>query len=70
MYRVIKRFKDLQDNRYAYYVGDLFPHKGLKVGKRRIEELATDKNILKTPLIEEVREENVDGTLPGTEKLV
>lgn len=32
-YRVIKYFTDLQDNGYAYKVGDLFPHKGFKVSE-------------------------------------
>ena len=56
MYRVIKSFTDLQDNNYAYYVGDIFPHNGVEVGAERIAELASDKNRLGVPLIEEVAE--------------
>ena len=56
MYKVIKSFTDLQDNNYAYYVGDTFPHKGAEVGAERIAELASDKNRLGVPLIEEVAE--------------
>ena len=56
MYRVIKSFTDLQDNNYAYYVGDTFPHNGVEVGAERIAELASDKNRLGVPLIEEVAE--------------
>ena len=56
MYRVIKSFTDLQDNNYAYYVGDTFPHNGVEVGAERIAELASDKNRMGAPLIEEVAE--------------
>ena len=56
MYKVIKYFTDLQDNNYAYYVGDTFPHNGVEVGAERIAELSSDKNRLGVPLIEEVAE--------------
>ena len=56
MYKVIKPFTDLQDNNYAYYVGDIFPHNGVEVCAERIAELASDKNRRGIPLIEEVAE--------------
>ena len=56
MYRVINRFFDLQDNNHAYYVGDNFPHNGVEVDAERIAELASDKNRLGIPLIEEIAE--------------
>ena len=56
MYKVIKSFTDLQDNNYAYYVGDTFPHNGVEVDAERIAELASDKNRLGDPLIEEITE--------------
>ena len=56
MYKVIKSFTDLQDNNYAYYVGDAFPHNGVDVDVERIAELASDKNRLGVPLIEEIAE--------------
>ena len=56
MYKVIKYFTDLQDNNYAYYVGDTFPRNGVEVGAERIAELASDKNRQGVPLIEEVAE--------------
>ena len=56
MYRVIKSFTDLQDNNYAYYVGDTFPHNGVEAGAERIAELSSDKNLQGVPLIEEVVE--------------
>ena len=56
MYKVIKRFRDLQDNKHAYSVGDIFPHNGVEVGAERLAELASDKNRLGVPLIEEIAE--------------
>ena len=56
MYKVIKYFTDLQDNNYAYYVGDTFPRNGVEVGSERIAELSSDKNLQGVPLIEEVAE--------------
>lgn len=56
MYKVIKHFIDLQDNNYKYDVGDTYPRKGLNVLQSRINELASDKNLQKTPLIEEISE--------------
>ena len=56
MYKVIKYFTDLQDNNYAYYVGDTFPRNGVEAGAERIAELSSDKNLQGVPLIEEVEE--------------
>ena len=56
MYKVIKYFVDLQDNNHKYDVGDTYPRKGLNVLQSRINELASDKNKQKTPLIEEIPE--------------
>ena len=56
MYKVIKHFVDLQDNNHKYNVGDTYPRKGLNVLQSRINELASDKNKQKTPLIEEIPE--------------
>ena len=56
MYKVIKYFTDLQDNNYAYYVGDTFPRNGVEVGAERVAELSSDKNLQGVPLIEEVVE--------------
>jgi hypothetical protein len=53
-YIVIKKFRDLQDN-HIYHEGDKFPHSG-RVKKGRLEELASDKNKLGTPLIQEIEE--------------
>lgn len=56
MYKVIKYFTDLQDNNYAYYVGDTFPRNGIEAGAERVAELSSDKNMQGVPLIEEVAE--------------
>ena len=56
MYRVIKPFRDLKDNNRLYSVGDTFPNDGVEVDAERIAELASDKNRLGVPLIEEVAE--------------
>ena len=56
MYKVIKSFTDLQDDSYAYYVGDTFPRNGVEAGAERVAELASDKNLQGVPLIEETAE--------------
>ena len=56
MYKVIKYFTDLQDNNYAYYVGDTFPRNGVNVDAGRVAELSSNKNLQGVPLIEEVVE--------------
>lgn len=56
MYKVIKHFTDMQDNNFAYNVGDEYPRKGVSVLPSRIRELATDKNRQGCPLIEEIPE--------------
>lgn len=55
-YRVIKFFTDLQDNDHAYNVGDIFPREGAKASKKRLAELASDKNKQGKPLIEKIEE--------------
>ena len=57
MYKVIKRFYDLQDNNHQYEVGDIFPHDncGYPVSDERIAELAGNTNKIGEPLIKEVK---------------
>lgn len=55
MYKALKAFRDLQTN-LVYAVGDTFPHNGVEVDAERIAELASDKNRLGVPLIEEIAE--------------
>ena len=60
MYRVIEYFEDLQDNGQPYNVGDVFPKGNKKVTEQRLNELATDKNRRRIPLIEKVEEPKVE----------
>ena len=55
-YKVIKHFTDMQDNNFAYNVGDEYPRKGMSVLPSRIKELAGSKNRQGCPLIEEIPE--------------
>ena len=59
-YKVIHRFTDLQDFNHLYNVGDLFPRVGMKVSQSRIDELASSKNKLKTPLIKLEKDKKID----------
>ena len=56
MYKCIRHFTDLQDNNYAYKVGDEYPRKGLSVLPSRIKELASSENRQNCPLIIEIEE--------------
>lgn len=53
-YRVIYKFRDLQDNDRVYHVGD--EYKGKKAAAR-IKELSTTANKIGKPLIEKIEEE-------------
>lgn len=57
MYKVVKFFTDLQDNKHPYNVGDIFPREGVEVSEDRLKELSTDKNKRGAVLIEEVVED-------------
>lgn len=50
-YKAIVSFTDLQDNNYRYHAGDTFPRDGYKVSPERLEELSTDKNRRRKPMI-------------------
>ena len=54
-YRVIYKFKDLEDNGYIYEVGDIYPRQDVIVSKDRFNELKTDKNKIGVPLIKAER---------------
>lgn len=56
MYIVIEKFQDLQDE-HTYEVGDKFPFDKRRVSKKRLAELAGDKNKRGMPLIEKVEKE-------------
>ena len=46
----------MQDNNFAYNVGDEYPRKGMSVLPSRIKELASKNNRQGFPLIEEIPE--------------
>lgn len=54
MYKVIKSFIDLKDERYLYKVGDVYPREGYTPTDERIEELSSDKNKQGVELIKKV----------------
>ena len=54
MYKVIKHFTDMQDNNFAYQVGDEYPRKGMSVLPCSIRELATYTNRQGVPLPQEI----------------
>lgn len=56
MWRVIRDFYDLQDGNFFYRVGDTFPRAGKVVSDDRLAFLASDKNLLRTPVIEKLPE--------------
>lgn len=53
-YVVVTKFHDLQDNKFEYNVGDVFPRAGFDVDKKRITELSTKKNRRGIILIEKL----------------
>lgn len=59
-YRVICKFKDLQDNGFFYNVGDVYPRKSKRASKKRIAELSSSDNRRGMPLIEEIAEEETE----------
>ena len=68
MYKVIKHFTDMQDNNFAYQVGDEYPRKGMSVLPSRIKELAGSKNRQGCPLIEEVEDTKPEKKSKSVEK--
>jgi len=71
-YVVLKSFLDREDD-HLYKVGEKYPRDGYKPTKKRISDLASDKNAIGTPLIgkeTEGQHENADGDLPVSKKLV
>lgn len=54
MYKVLKTFADLQDNKHLYHEGDTYPRDNVFVSDVRIAELCSNNNALRQPLIEKV----------------
>ena len=68
MFRVIKYFTDMQDNNFAYNVGDEYPRKGMSVMPSRLRELSGSNNRQGVPLIEEVAEPKKSKTVEKTDE--
>lgn len=68
MYKVIRKFFDLQDNDHMYSEGDIFPHNNIEVGQERIEELLSDRNKMGVSLIEKIEEKSKRGRKKKTEE--
>ena len=67
MYKVIKFFTDLQDNKHPYHEGETFPREGVTVTEERLKELASKKNKRGVALIKEVKEEVKAEDIPFAE---
>ena len=67
MYKVIKFFTDLQDNKHPYHEGETFPREGVTVTEERLKELASKKNRRGVALIKEVKEEVKAEDIPFAE---
>jgi len=65
MYKVIADFKDLEDNKHVYKVGDTFPREGVKVTKSRLGVLSTDKNTANKVFIEKVKGKEAETATKG-----
>lgn len=57
-----KPWRDLEDNDYIYKKGDIYPRQGLEPSKKRIKELASNKNKIGEVLIQKVENEEMKDT--------
>lgn len=58
-YKVVKTFKDLEDDGHIYIANkDIYPRDGLEPTKKRIKELASNKNKIGKILIGKLEENN------------
>ena len=55
MYRAIEYFTDLQDDNYAYNIGDVYPREGVVASEDRLKELSSADNKRGMALIELVQ---------------
>ena len=62
-YKAKEHFTDLQDNNYAYNVGDTFPRVGLDVSEERLKELAGSDNKRGRPVIEAIPDNVTEETV-------
>lgn len=55
MYQAIEYFTDLQDDNYAYNIGDVYPREGVVASEDRLKELSSADNKRGRALIELVQ---------------
>lgn len=70
MYKVLRRFEDLQDDRHLYQPGDNFPRAGLKVSEERVRELSSCENKRHVPLIKVISQEQEKSIESEVEKSI
>ena len=61
MYKALTTFADLKDNKHLYHEGDTYPRDGMSVSDARLQELSTNKNATRKPLIVKVEEPQKKG---------
>lgn len=54
--KVLIAFTDDQDGNHVYNVGDQYPRAGLEPAEERVAYLASERNKLKAPVIEQPKE--------------
>lgn len=52
MYRAIEKFADLEDDKYIYDIGMIYPRKGYDPSEERVKELTGSENAVRKPVIE------------------
>lgn len=52
MYRAIERFADLEDDKFIYDLGMIYPRKGYEPTDERLKELSGSDNKVGKPVIE------------------
>lgn len=52
MYRAIEKFADLEDDKYIYDIGMIYPRKGYDPSEERVKELSGSENTVGKPVIE------------------
>ena len=67
-YLALTSFTDMQDKGYKYHTGDKYPRAGYQPTAKRLEELLTDKNRRRTPIIKAEKEEAPKADANPTEK--
>lgn len=55
-YKALTYFEDLQDNRFKYHTGDVYPRVGFEPSEKRIAELLSANNKRGCAVIEAVEE--------------